>query len=86
MKTATNTLLKTTEFDSKLVNFEMSSASHPENIKLQNVWVFSDLDINYQNFDIENSKFSNKHLKGVNIPPLNPVAVSLIIGTDFPEL
>ena len=86
MKTETNTLLKTTEFDSKLVNFEMSSASHPENIKLQNVWVFSDLDINYQNFDIENSKFSNKHLKGVNIPPLNPVAVSLIIGTDFPEL
>ena len=86
MKTATKTLLKTTEFDSKLVNFEISSASHPENIKIQNVWVFSDLDINYQNSDIKNSKFSNKHLKGVNIPPLNPVAVSLIIGTDFPEL
>ena len=86
MKTATKTLLKTTEFDSKLVYFEISSASHPENIKIQIVLVFSDLYINYQNFDIENSKFSNKPLKGVNIPPLNPVAVSLIIGTDFPDL
>ena len=31
-------------------------------------------------------KLSNKHLKGINISPLNPGAVLLIIGTDFPEL
>ena len=53
---------------------------------MQNVCVVSDLDINYQNFDIENLKLSNKYLKIINIPPLNPGAVSEIIGTDFPEL
>ena len=31
-------------------------------------------------------KLLNKHLKGINTPPLNPGAVSLIMGTDFPEL
>ena len=52
----TNALLKTTELDSKLVSFEISSASHPDKIKIQNAWVISDLDTNYQNFDIENLK------------------------------
>ena len=31
-------------------------------------------------------KLSNKHLKERNNPPLNPGQVSLLIGTDFPEL
>ena len=53
---------------------------------MQNAWVASDIDINYQSFDIENFKLSKKLLKGINIPPLNPCAVSLIIGADFPEL
>ena len=78
--------LTVTNADSELVGFEISSASHSDTIQIQNAWVVSDLDINYQNFDIENLKLSNKHLKGINIPPLNPGAVSLIIGTDFPEL
>ena len=30
----------------------------------------SDLDNNYQNFDIENLKLPNRHLKAMNIPPL----------------
>ena len=45
--TVTNVLLKTAEFDSKLVSFEISSASHPDKIKIQNAWLVSDLDINY---------------------------------------
>ena len=84
--TVTNAFLKTTGFNSKLVSFELSSASHPDKIKTQNAWVVSDLDINNQSFDTENLKLLNKHLKGINIPPLNPGATSLIIGTDFPEL
>ena len=32
--TVTKVLLKTTEFDSKLVSFEISSASHPDKIKI----------------------------------------------------
>ena len=52
--TVTNAVLKTKEFDSKLVNFEISPASYPDKIKIQSVWVVSDLDINYQNFHIEN--------------------------------
>ena len=84
--TVTNAFLKTTGFNSKLVSFELSSASHPYKIKPQNAWVVSDLDINNQSFDIENLKLLNKHLKGINIPPLNSGAVSLIIGRDFPEL
>ena len=82
----TNALLKTTDFDSKLVSFEISLASHPDTINIQNAWVVSDLEINYQNFDIEYLKLSNKHLKGMNISALNPGVFSLIIGTDFPEL
>ena len=74
-----NALLKALEFDFKIVSFEISSASHPDKIKIINPWVVSDLDINYQNFDIENFKLSKKHLKGMNIPSLNPCAVSLII-------
>ena len=58
--TVTNTFSKTTEFDSKLVSFEVSSASHADKIKKQNAWLVSDLDINYQNFDTENLKLSNK--------------------------
>ena len=98
--TVTNAFLKTTGFNSKLVSFELSSASHPDKIKPQNAWVVSDLDIkkpqnawvvsdldvNNQSFDIENLKLLNKHLKGINISPLNPGVVSLIIGRDFPEL
>ena len=30
----------------------------------------SDLDNNYQKFDIENLKLPNRHLKAMNIPPL----------------
>ena len=74
-----NALLKASEFDFKLVSFEISSASHPDKIKTINARVVSDLDINYQNFDIENFTLSKKHLKGINILSLNPCAVSLII-------
>ena len=74
-----NALLKASEFDFKLVSFEISSASHPDKIKTINARVVSDLDINYQNFDIENFTLLRKHLKGINIPSLNPCAVSLII-------
>ena len=71
----TNVLLKTTAFYSKLVNFEISSASHPDKIKMPGYKnkisrLVSDLDNNYQNFDIENLKLPNKHLKASNIPPL----------------
>ena len=34
--TVTNALLKTTQFDSKLVNFVIPSASYPDKIKIQN--------------------------------------------------
>ena len=50
--TVTKALLKTTEFDSKLVNFDLSSAFHPDKTKIQNACVVSDIDINYQIFDI----------------------------------
>ena len=44
----TNTLLKTIEFDSRLVSFEISSASHLNKIiKIKNAWVVSDINFRH---------------------------------------
>ena len=45
----------------------------------------SNVDINYESFDIDYLKSKHKHLQWVDVPSLNPGGASLIIGTDFPE-
>ena len=78
--------MKNSKFDSKLVNFDLYSDSHPNKIKIENAWVVSSIDLNYKNFDVTKLKEKYKHLQNVPIPSLNPGDVSLIIGADFPEL
>ena len=80
-----NAVLKKSEVESKLVNFDLSD-SHPNKLKIENAWVVSSLDVNHKNFDITNLKEKFKHLQGVPIPSLTPGGVSLIIRADFPEL
>lgn len=50
------------------------------------VWVVLNIDINYQNFDINDIKLKDKHFLQVVISLLSPRCVSLIIGSAFPEL
>ena len=77
-----NAVLKKSEVESKLVNFDLSSDSHPNKLKLENAWVVSSLDVNHKNFDITNLKEKFKHLQGIPIPSLNPGGVSLFKFTS----
>ena len=69
---------------SKLVSFLLSSSSHPNPIKLSNVWVVDDLNILFSKVSFNLTK---KHLLHIQDLPLLTVSnkISLIIEADMPE-
>lgn len=54
--TITNALLQTSELDSELIKYEISSVSCPNKINIENTWLGADLDINYKILDIDDLK------------------------------
>ena len=82
----TNAISKTSELESKQVSFKVSSESHRDFIDIENAWVVSDLDIKCQPMNVSKLKKDFDHFRDLDLPPLNPGRVSLLIGTDFPHL
>ena len=69
---------------SKLVSFQLSSSSHPNPIKLSNVWVVDDLNIPFSKVSFNLTKKLLPHIQDL---PLSTSSnkISLIIGADMPE-
>ena len=82
----TNAISKTSELESKHVSFKVSSESHPNFIDIENAWVVSDLDIKCQPMNVFKLKKDFDHLRDLDLLPLNPGGVSLLVGTDFAHL
>ena len=82
----TNAISKTSELESKHVSFKVSSESHLNFIDIENVLVVSDLDIKCQPMNVFKLKKDFDHLRDLDLPPLNPGGVSLLVGTDFAQL
>ena len=82
----TNAISKTSELESKHVSFKVSSESHLNFIDIENVLVVSDLDIKCQPMNVFKLKKDFDHLRDLDLPPLNPGGVSLLVGTGFAHL
>ena len=68
----------------KLVSFQLSSSSHPNPIKLSNVWVVDDLNIPFSKVSFNLTKKRLSHIQ--DLPLLTDSnKISLIIGADMPE-
>ena len=84
--TLSNAVCTSTRTMSKLVNFQISSPSHPSKILISNAWVVENLDL--PPFTI-NSNTINKqwnHLQDIQIEIDNSEEISVFIGADYPHL
>ena len=71
---------------SKLMNFQISSPSHPSKILISNTWVVENLDLVW--FKI-NSNTINKqwnHLQDIQMEVDNSQEIPILIGADYPHL
>ena len=64
----------------------MWSESHLNFVEIENAWVVSDLDIKCLPMNVFKLKKVFDHLRDLDLPPLNPGGVALLVGTDFPHL
>ena len=71
---------------SKLLPFEIYSASQPDRFTITNAWVVPYLSVKYRKYNPNPVKLSYTHLRDIAIPKLHPEDVTLIIGTDFTKL
>ena len=70
----------------KLLSFEIYSDGQPDPFTITNAWVVPNLSVKYQKYNPNSAKLSYTDLRDIPIPKLHPGDVTLIIGTDFPEL
>ena len=82
----TNAISKTSELKSKEVSFKVSSELHPNFIDIENAWVVSELDKKCQPINVSNLRKDFDHLRDLDLPPLIPARVSLLLGTNFRKL
>ena len=82
----TNAILKTSELESKEVSFKVSSESHPNFFDIENAWVVSKLDTKCQPINVSKLKKDYDHLRDLDLAPLNPGGVSLLVRTNFKHI
>ena len=71
---------------SKLVLFLVSSPSHPDPFKMNNVWVVDNLKLPKQKINIEGLKGSYQHLCDLDFTSADDNDATILIGADFPQL
>jgi len=79
-----NALLNPTNFESSLVNFEISSKCHPQKVQISNAFIVPTLDVKTENFNLNTIKQHYSHLSDIDLPKLNSGEVTVLIGTDHP--
>ena len=82
----TNAISKTSELESKQVSLKVSSESHPNFIDIESTWVVSEPDIKCHPINAFKLKKDFDRLRNLDLPPLNPGRVSLLVVTNFPYL
>ena len=82
----TNVLSMTNKFPSKLVNFSISSRSHPEQLPITNAWVFRDLKFSTSPQRVLSAKESYDYLNDIPFDPVESENIELLIGADHPNL
>ena len=81
-----NALLNSSNVQSQIVSFNISSNSHPEKIYIENAFVIPTLNVQYHKVDINKIKFSYPVFNDIELPQLNETDVTILVGTDFPRL
>ena len=81
-----NVFLDSSHFNSKLVNFKTSSSSHPKAIGITNAFIVPHLNSNTKPVDLNVLKETFPHLSDINLPKLYNCDVTILIGTEFPQL
>ena len=83
--TLSNAVCTSTRRMSKLVNFQISSPSHPSKILISNAWVVENLDLPRFKINSTINKQWN-HLQDIQIEVDNSQEISILIGADYPHL
>ena len=81
-----NAISATTKLTSHLVNFEISSTTHPKKIPLNNIWVVKELNLSLPNLSLKKEIQSYPHLKDINFPKFESSTIDILIGADIPSL
>ena len=71
---------------SKLVKFNLSSSSHPNEVEISNAWVVPDLNLPVAQVNISELKENLPHLHNIDFPLPNKNDVTILIGADMPQL
>ena len=82
----TNVLSMANKFPSKLVNFSISSRSHPEQLPITNAWAVHDLKFSTTPERVSSAKESYDYLNDIPFDPVERENIELLIGADHPNL
>ena len=82
----TNALSMTNKFPSKLVNFSISSRSHPEHLPITNARVIHDLKFSTSSGRVSSAKESYDYLNDIPFDPVESENIELLISADHPNL
>ena len=81
-----NVMSMENKLPSKLVNFSVSSNSHPERVNISNAWVVKNLTIQTRRMDTKNIAAKYPYLADIAIDTQMPSQISILIGADQPYL
>ena len=81
-----NVMSMENKLPSKLVNFSVSSNSHPERVNISNAWVVKNLTIQTRRMDTKNIAAKYPYLADIAVEPQTPSQISILIGADQPHL
>ena len=70
----------------KLVNFSVSSNSHPERVNISNAWVVKNLTIQARKMDTKNIAAKYPYLADIAKDTQTSLEISILIGADQPHL
>ena len=71
---------------SKLINFSISSCSHPQPLQIKNTWVVQDLQLSTSLITISSVKRKYSHLSEIPFNSLQDKNIKILISADHPNL
>ena len=78
--------LDSSQIESKLVNFTISSNHHPQKIRITKTWSIPNLSIPHTSYSAQELQKRYQHLQGIDIPSISSSHVTVLIGADTPQL
>ena len=82
-----NVLSNKDTFNSKLVDFEISSMTSPTSVHIKNAWIVDSIKLPSQRINTDKLKNYCKHLASIQFTPFDKSSeISVLIGADNPML